>query len=151
MSYNPSIFAILGRTNCKLHRSNKIIWQVKGERNNTDRLYIIATVSRRDIIGSKWTFCPQSRCVRSNKNGLMKGFEGIWQGPNHDSNHDLTGWDHGPKVQRFWGCSRSAGVSIKSGPRRDGGEPATGSLMHVGSECWPRGPIQKTRCCCWRS
>ena len=42
----------------------------------------MAPASGWDTLSSKWTFYPQSWCVRSRKNGQTLGFERVWQGPN---------------------------------------------------------------------
>lgn len=41
----------------------------------------MAPFSGWDILGSNWTFSPQSRWVRSRKNGQAEGFEWVWQRP----------------------------------------------------------------------
>lgn len=53
------VFDCAGSGNLQLHRSGATLWLLTGEVNNTDCLFIMAPV--RDILGSKWTICPQRR------------------------------------------------------------------------------------------
>ena len=67
-----------------MRRSGITLWPLTGEVNNTDYLFIVAPVIGWDILGSKWTRCPQSWCVRSRKNGQAWGFMWVWRGTNCD-------------------------------------------------------------------
>lgn len=44
------------------------LWPLTGDMSNTYCLFITAPVSRWDMLGRKWTFCPQSWWVGSRKN-----------------------------------------------------------------------------------
>ena len=48
-----------------LHWSGITLWPLRGEVNNTDYLFIMALVSGWDILGGKWTCCPQSWWVEA--------------------------------------------------------------------------------------
>lgn len=47
------------------HQSGTALWLLTGEDNNTDNLFIMAPVNAWDILGSKWTICPQRRSRRT--------------------------------------------------------------------------------------
>lgn len=77
-------------------------WQVKWM-----KVFIMAPVSGSDIFGIKWTFCPQSWCVRRRNNGKLR----IWE---FDKSH-MIARHLGQSISRtvaLVGCSWSVVVSI---------------------------------------
>ena len=95
-----------------LHQSGLTLWPLTGEVNNTDYLFIVTPVSGWDIIGSEWTCCPPSWCVRSRRVWASLIRAKLWW---LDDRVRASS-----KLQLLWGVpSLQWSVSIKSGPRKE--------------------------------